>query len=84
MCPGIVSQLRDHPELDVYRLNGRVQIYLSRDPTVLMTLLEDVVAFHPATGEILSDISSAKWNWGERLAFSSVFHSFWGFRRHIC
>lgn len=57
--------------MDVYRPNGRVQIYLSRDPTVPMTLLEDVVAFHPATGEILSDISSANWNFGERLTFAA-------------
>ena len=67
--------------MDVYRPHGRVQIYLSGDPTVPMTLLEDVVTFEPATGEILSDISSSNWSAGERLslaAYSIHFGDFGG------
>lgn len=67
--------------MDVYRPHGRVQVYLSRDPLVPLTLQEDVVTFEPATGEILSDISSSNWTAGEKLslaAYSIHFGDFGG------
>lgn len=56
--------------LDTHRQHGAVKVFLSRDPTVPLTLLEDVVTLQPATGEVLSNISSADWTIGERLSTS--------------
>ena len=56
--------------MDVYRPHGRVQVFLSRDPTVPLSLLEDVVVFQPSTGDVLSDLTSSSWTSGERLSMS--------------
>lgn len=50
--------------------HGEVQVYLSRNPSVPMPLLEDEVVFQPATGAVLLNTSSAHWTWAERLSIS--------------
>lgn len=54
--------------LDTHRPQGVVKVFLSGDPTLPLSLLEDVVSFEPSTGRILSNISSAQWTAGERLS----------------
>jgi uncharacterized iron-regulated membrane protein len=56
--------------MDVNRPHGEVQVYLSRNPSVPMPLLEDEIVFQPATGAVLSNTSSAHWTAGERLSVS--------------
>lgn len=66
---------------DVDRPHGEVQVYMSPDPAVPMELLEDEVVFHPGTGAILMNTSSASWTAGERLslaAYSVHFGDFGG------
>ncbi len=54
--------------MDTHRQNGVVKVFLSRDPTAPLTLIEDVVTLQPATADVLSNFSSANWTLGERLA----------------
>lgn len=56
--------------VDTYRPHGVVKVFLSRNPETPLSISEDVVSFQPASGEILSDISSTRWTVGERLALS--------------
>ena len=56
--------------MDVYRRGGVVKIFLSSDPALPLPIREDVLSFQPATGKILSNISSANWTAGERLSIS--------------
>lgn len=56
--------------MDTNRPQGEVQVYLSRNPSVPMPLLEDEIVFQPATGAVLSNTSSARWTAGERLSVS--------------
>lgn len=56
--------------IDVYRPQGAVKVFLSRDPEQSLTWMEDVVAFHPATLEVLSDISTSKLNAVERVSLA--------------
>jgi uncharacterized iron-regulated membrane protein len=67
--------------LDVSRAQGEVQVYMSRDPSVPMELLEDEVVFDPASGAILMNTSSARWTAGERFSlgvYSAHFGDFGG------
>lgn len=54
--------------MDVYRPGGVVKAFLSSDPAVPLPIREDVVTFQPATGKILSNISSRTWTAGECLS----------------
>lgn len=56
--------------MDLNRPHGEVQVYLSRNPSVPMPLLEDEIVFQPATAAVLSNTSSARWTPGERLSIS--------------
>lgn len=56
--------------MDVYRPHGAVQVYMSPDPAVPMEQMEDEVVFHPATGAVLMNTSSARWTPGERLSLA--------------
>ena len=56
--------------MDVYRPHGVVKVFLSAKPSAPLTFMEDVVTYQPATGQILSNISSATWTAGERLAMN--------------
>ena len=49
---------------------GVVKVFLSRNPTQSLTLLEDVVSFNPASLEVLSDISTRKLTAGEKLSLA--------------
>ncbi len=57
--------------MDVYRPHGQVTVFLSRDPSVPLTLLEDIVRFDPGNGQIVDDESSAKWSIPEKIALGS-------------
>jgi uncharacterized iron-regulated membrane protein len=57
--------------MDVYRPNGQVAVFLSRDPSVPLTLSEDIVRLNPATAEVLAVESSNKWSLGEKIALGS-------------
>jgi uncharacterized iron-regulated membrane protein len=50
--------------------NGVVKVFLSRNPERPLVMLEDVVSFHPATLEILSDISTSKMTVGETVSLA--------------
>ncbi len=72
---GRAMKLYPHDELaylfmDVYRPGGVVKVFLSSDPGLPLPIREDVVSLQPATGKILSNISSANWTAGERLSVS--------------
>ncbi|MGB9148236.1 MAG: PepSY-associated TM helix domain-containing protein [Acidobacteriaceae bacterium] len=54
--------------MDVNRPHGVVKVFLSPQPSAPLTFVEDVVTYQPATGAVLSNISSAAWTRGERLA----------------
>ena len=56
--------------MDTHRPHGVVKVFLSRDPTRPLTLLEDAVTLQPATAAVLSNFSSANWTIGERLSTS--------------
>jgi uncharacterized iron-regulated membrane protein len=56
--------------MDLNHLHGEVQVYLSRNPSVPMPLLEDEIVFQPATAAVLSNTSSSRWTAGERLSIS--------------
>jgi uncharacterized iron-regulated membrane protein len=49
---------------------GVVKVFLSPNPTQSLTLSEDVVTFQPATGEVLSDISTSNLTRTERLSLA--------------
>lgn len=49
---------------------GVVKVFLSRNPTQSLTILEDVVSFDPATLEVLSDISTRNLSIGEKLSLA--------------
>jgi uncharacterized iron-regulated membrane protein len=49
---------------------GMVKVFLSRNPSQSLTLLEDVVTFQPATGAVLSDISTSNLTAMERLSLA--------------
>jgi len=57
--------------MDVYRPHGVVKVFLSPNPARPLSLLEDVVTFQPATGAMLSNITSANWTIGERISLGS-------------
>ncbi len=57
--------------MDVSRPHGQVSVFLSKNPAVPLILLEDIVRFDPATGEVLQTESSQRWTLGERLALGS-------------
>ncbi len=72
---GRAMKLYPHDQLaylymDVYRPGGVVKVFLSSDPALPLPIREDVLSFQPATGKILSNISSANWTAGERLSIS--------------
>jgi len=56
--------------VDTYRAAGVVKVFMSRNPLLPLSVSEAVISFQPATGRILSDISSARWTAGERLSLS--------------
>jgi uncharacterized iron-regulated membrane protein len=56
--------------LDVYRPGGAVKVFLSHDPAQSLAMNEDVVSFQPATMEVLSDVSTAKLTFPERLSLA--------------
>lgn len=56
--------------MDIYAPGGVVKVFLSSDPGMPLPLREDVVSFQPATGQILSNISSGNWSAGERLSLA--------------
>lgn len=47
---------------------GEVQVYMSPRPTVPLELLENEVVFHPGSGAVLMNTSSARWTASERAA----------------
>ena len=49
---------------------GVVKVFLSRNPSQSLTILEDVVSFDPATLEVLSDISTRNFTAGETLSLA--------------
>ena len=57
--------------MDVDRPNGQVAVFLSRDPSVPLTLSEDIVRLDPATAAVLTVESSSKWSLGEKIALGS-------------
>lgn len=69
------TKLYPHDELaylymNTYRPGGVIKVFLSRDPVLPLSISEDVISFQPATGKILSNLSSAQWTAGERLSIS--------------
>jgi uncharacterized iron-regulated membrane protein len=56
--------------MDTHRPHGVVKVFMSKQPSVPMEQLEDVLAIQPATGAILSNTSSALWTRGERLSLA--------------
>ncbi len=67
--------------MDVFRPDGQIAVFLSRDPAVPLTLLEDVIRMDPANGNVLQIESSRRWSWGEKLvlaAYSIHFGDFGG------
>ena len=57
--------------MDVFRPHGQVSVFLSRNPAVSLTLLEDIVRIDPATGEVLQVESSRKWSIAEAIAMAT-------------
>jgi uncharacterized iron-regulated membrane protein len=60
--------------LDVFRPDGQVAVFLSRDPAKPLTLEEDIVPLDPATAKLLWTESSSQWSTTEKIlmAFYSV------------
>jgi uncharacterized iron-regulated membrane protein len=57
--------------MDVFRPQGQVTVFLSRDPSVSLTLLEDIVRMDPATGQVLQIEGTRRWSLAERIAMAS-------------
>lgn len=55
---------------DLDRQGGVVKVFLSRDPSRPLTLMEDVVTYQPATGEVLSDLSTSNLTAAERVSLA--------------
>jgi uncharacterized iron-regulated membrane protein len=51
----------------VYEDHGFVAVYLSHDRLRPLTLEEEVVYMHPATGSVLGTIDSSRWSVGDKL-----------------
>lgn len=67
--------------MDTNRPEGVVKFFLSRNPSQPLTLEEDVVTLQPATAQVLGNMSSTRWNVGERIStsiYSIHFGSFGG------
>ncbi len=56
--------------MDTLRPGGTVKFFLSPHPAVPLTIDEDVIVFQPATGQVLSNVSSSRWSLGERISNS--------------
>jgi uncharacterized iron-regulated membrane protein len=57
--------------MDVFRPQGQVSVFLSRNPSISLTLLEDIVRLDPATGQVLHIESTRKWSVSERIAMAT-------------
>ncbi len=57
--------------MDVFRPDGQVTAFLSRDPAVPLTLLEDIIRMDPANGNVLQIESSRRWSFGEKLLMAT-------------
>jgi uncharacterized iron-regulated membrane protein len=57
--------------MDVFRPHGQVTAFLSRDPAVPLTLLEDIVYMDPATGNVLQMEGTRTWSVPERIAMAT-------------
>lgn len=67
--------------MDVFRPSGQVAVFLSPDPSVPLTLREDIVHLDPGTAQVLWTESSERWSPVERLlmaAYSIHFGDFGG------
>ena len=57
--------------MDVSRPQGQVTVFLSRNPSVPMTLLEDIVHLDPANAQVLQVEGTRRWSLAERIAMAS-------------
>lgn len=57
--------------MDVFRPQGQVTVFLSRNPAVSLTLLEDIVRMDPATGQVLQIEGTRRWSIPERIAMAT-------------
>lgn len=57
--------------MDVLRPAGQVQVYLSRDPSVSLTLQEEIVRFDPGTATVLFVESSDRWSLTEKILMAT-------------
>lgn len=57
--------------LDVFRTDGQVAVFLSRDPAIPLTLKEDIVHLDPATAQLLWTESSSQWSTAEKILMAS-------------
>lgn len=56
---------------DIDRPGGVIKVFLSPDPSQSLTLLEDVVTFQPATGEVLASLSTSNLTPAERVSLAA-------------
>jgi len=57
--------------MDVFRPNGQVTAFLSANPAVPLTLLEEVVHMDPATAKVLQVEGTREWSLSERIMLAT-------------